>query len=191
MKKRSGFVSNSSTSSFVCDVCGEKFTGMDAYPPDFDCSECCNGHIVCNSHLEDLPPIPDIHHIPPMTKNGCEHEFDRETMNFCPTCGEKAKVVEEYDECDGMTNPLECPVCRLAIYAEHEMAKYLEKTRGISRDEVFATVKALNKRRRKLYEAEYITYVCQKFELNDDILLKEIKDRFGAWDEYSKFIHSR
>lgn len=186
MKTRQGFVSNSSTSSFVCNVCGEKFTGMDAGPSDFDCVECSNGHIMCNSHLKDLPPVP------PVIINGCEHEFDRETMNFCPTCGKKATEVIAEKESDKYgyvsLHPSRCPVCRLEIYAEDEMSRYLEKTREITRDEVFAKVKEINKRRRKLYEAEYITYVCQKFELTDDILLKEIKERFESWDKYKQFI---
>jgi len=190
MKTRQGFVSNSSTSSFICNVCGEKFTGMDAGPSDFDCVACSNGHIICNSHLKDLPPVPPT---PPVITNGCKHEFDRETMNFCPTCGKKATEVivgdDEDDEDDyGDLRPSQCPVCRLEIYAENEMSRYLEKTREITRDEVFAKVKEMNKRRRKLYEAEYITYVCQKFELTDEILMEEIKERFESWDKYKQFI---
>jgi hypothetical protein len=68
------------------------------------------------------------------------------------------------------------------------MAKYLEKTRGVSRDEVFAKIKEMNKRGRKLYNSEYITHVCEKFELNDDILLAEVKEKFGTFDKYIKFI---
>lgn len=54
MKTRTGFVSNSSSSSFVCNVCGTAESGMDASPSDFEMSECTNGHIFCNSHAEDL-----------------------------------------------------------------------------------------------------------------------------------------
>ena len=68
------------------------------------------------------------------------------------------------------------------------MSSYLEKTRGISRSEVFAKVKEVNKRRRKLYESEYITYVCEKFSLTDDILLKEIKDKIVTFDKYAAFL---
>jgi uncharacterized Zn finger protein (UPF0148 family) len=130
----------------------------------------------------------DLFHIPPVILNGCEHEFDRETMNFCPTCGKKARIEVDDGYGYGDLRSSQCPICRLEIYAENEMSRYLEKTRKITRDEVFTKVKEINKRRRKLYEAEYITYICQKFELTDDILMKEIKERFGSWDKYKQFI---
>ncbi len=52
MKIRTGFVSNSSTSSFVCDVCGAKEGGYDLGLSDVGWSECVNGHIVCDDHGE-------------------------------------------------------------------------------------------------------------------------------------------
>jgi hypothetical protein len=46
MKERNGFVSNSSSSSFICVVCGEIESGMDAGPYDFDMVECTNSHYI-------------------------------------------------------------------------------------------------------------------------------------------------
>ena len=151
---------------------------MDASPhdPEYDCAVCQNNHIMCNEHLKEIKQ--------PMV-NGCEHEFDRDHNKFCPECGEEAFM---RDEDYSLTSDC-CPICQFELYAENEMARYLEKTRGISRDEVFAKVKAINKRRKKLYESEYITHVCEKFSLTDDILLKEIKDKFSNFDTYYKFIY--
>jgi len=55
MKIRSGFVSNSSSSSFVCNVCGTVESGMDMSASDFDMETCCNGHTFCLDHANDLP----------------------------------------------------------------------------------------------------------------------------------------
>jgi hypothetical protein len=159
MKIRNGFVSNSSSSSFICCICGEAYTGWDASPTDFDCSKCVNGHIICNEHLK----------------------FDNSELTD--------EQLEELDEDGYSMHELQCPICQLETYCENEMARYLEKTRGISRDEVFAKVKEINKRRKKLYDAEYISHVCEKFELTDDKLLSEIKEKFGQWDNYSEFIY--
>ena len=49
MKIRSGFVSNSSSSSFLCDVCGCMESGYDASLADMEMHECVNGHTVCDS----------------------------------------------------------------------------------------------------------------------------------------------
>ena len=51
MKNRNGFVSNSSSSSFICEVCGEAEAGMDASLEDFDMCECENHHIFHNSEM--------------------------------------------------------------------------------------------------------------------------------------------
>jgi len=179
MKIRTGFVSNSSSSSFICHVCGEEFQGMDLCPSDADCAQCENGHIMCNSHLKDIDMTPE-------QVKGCEHEFDRTKVKFCSECGEPAWTEEEVD--GNELSSKYCPVCQFKIYAEEEMAKYLELTRKISREVVFAEVKKINKRRRKLYESEYITHVCKEFSLTDDMLLKEVKDRFSDFDAYLKFI---
>ena len=55
MKVRNGFVSNSSSSSFVCDVCGAIESGYDASLEDFDMQECVNGHEFHTDCMEDTP----------------------------------------------------------------------------------------------------------------------------------------
>lgn len=50
MKIRKGFVSNSSSSSFICDVCGENVSGMDMGLPDAEMFECTVGHVICDDH---------------------------------------------------------------------------------------------------------------------------------------------
>jgi len=161
MKIRNGFVSNSSTSSFICCVCGETYTGHEASPKDFDCVECENGHIICDGHLK----------------------FDNSELT-----DEQLKEME-YGEYS--MHVLQCPICQFDEYCDSEMARYLEKTRGISRDEVFAKVKELNKRRKKLYDSEYVSYICEKFNTTDSSFLREIKEKFEKWDSYSEFIRSK
>lgn len=51
MKYRKGFVSNSSSSSFVCDICGEEVTGMDMSLREAEMCECENGHVFCREHF--------------------------------------------------------------------------------------------------------------------------------------------
>ena len=51
MKRRTGFVSNSSSSSFICDICGEEASGWDLDMEDAEMRQCANGHTFCTSHM--------------------------------------------------------------------------------------------------------------------------------------------
>jgi hypothetical protein len=148
MKTRMCFVANSSSSSFVCAICGESYEGWDISPSDCECSTCVNGHIICNEH----------------------------------------KISDDEENEDGEVPETACPICQFQDYDNCEMAKYLEKTRSITRDEVFESVKAINKCRKKLHDEEYVTFVCKKFELNDDMLLEEVRSKFKTFREFGKFI---
>jgi len=51
MKRRYGFVSNSSSSSFICEVCGEEICGMDICFEDWGFCECVEEHVFCQEHI--------------------------------------------------------------------------------------------------------------------------------------------
>lgn len=46
MKFRKDFVTNSSSSSFVCDICGNVESGWDMSLQEAEMVECVNGHTV-------------------------------------------------------------------------------------------------------------------------------------------------
>lgn len=54
MKIRHGFVSNSSSSSFVCDICGAECSGMDMCLSDAEMYQCENDHTFCDSHMKKV-----------------------------------------------------------------------------------------------------------------------------------------
>ena len=54
MKFRKDFVTNSSSSSFICDICGNSEGGYDISLSDCDMSECVHGHVVCEHHLLEM-----------------------------------------------------------------------------------------------------------------------------------------
>ncbi len=150
MKIRSGFVSNSSSSSFICDVCDEEFLGWDASPSDYDHFTCEFEHICCNDNIIEAKG------------------FDKVDYGYVPS---------RY-----------CPICNFKFISNRDVCKYLEKSKGITRDEVFAEIKKLNKRRRVLKDFEYVQYVGIKFGLTEKNLLEEIKERFGKYDKFMKYL---
>lgn len=156
MKIRKSFVANSSSSSFICEVCGETGEGRDASPSDFDMTYCVNGHVLCNEHLLD-----DL------------------------TDDEQNSFEEDYEVAERI-----CPICQFQVLSQPDIVPYLVETRGIPKAEVFEKVKEMNKRRKKLYDYEYINYVKEKFNLNEDILLDELKTKFKNYTEFSTRNHT-
>lgn len=52
MKIRQGFVSNSSSSSFTCDICKETESGWDLGLQEAEMWQCKSGHTFCESHTD-------------------------------------------------------------------------------------------------------------------------------------------
>ena len=50
MKKRVCFVSNSSSQSYVCNICDRKESGWDALPWELGFRQCACGHVFCDEH---------------------------------------------------------------------------------------------------------------------------------------------
>jgi len=75
MKTRDGFVSNSSTSSFTCEVCGANYAERDASLCDAEMYRCIDhGHTFCDSHVVGNPEEEDY-----------ESRYETPTK-CCPIC---------------------------------------------------------------------------------------------------------
>lgn len=61
MKIRLGFVSNSSSSSYICEVCDDITAGENIDFSDYEIHQCVVGHVCCDNH-------------------GTEPKFDRELL---------------------------------------------------------------------------------------------------------------
>jgi hypothetical protein len=81
-----------------------------------------------------------------------------------------------------------CPVCQLEVVSEGDMKRYLIKVSDISTDKVFQHIKSANKRRKKLYDHEYIAYVCGELGVNTVKLTSEIQSKFSSYKEFIGFI---
>ena len=196
MKFRRSFVTNSSSSSFVCEICGNVESGWDMGLSEAGMYECVNGHVFCQDEALDIPDKKEL--IKMILEN--EWNSDRWDSDIRDYRDYTEEELNEYDEedlfyefcSDGCCEVPECvcPICQFIEYSEYDLSKYLLKEYGIPREEVFAEVKKFNKRRKKLYENEYITYVCQKFDLNPTEIVAGWKERFGTYSKFDKFLNS-
>lgn len=182
MKFRKDFVTNSSSSSYICEICGAECIGMDLSLSDAEMSYCVNGHCVCD---EDMYAIPMELMISELMQVTTRHgEEDLAGMSY----GELRDQYNYYY--DGRWNVPEecCPICRFEEYSDEDMAAYLLAEYKISREEVFSEIKKHNRRRRKLYDSEYIAHVCQKHNLNLAEIPRQWKETFGRYAIFKKYL---
>ena len=184
MKYRKDFVTNSSSSSFVCEICGEVESGWDACPSDVGMCECENGHIFCSEHM--LCDVDRQQLIKDILSNTWNEHTEEELRAMSDD-----ELRDSYLSEDGcrVVPECACPICQFIEYSENDLAQYLLKMYHIPREEVFAEVKRANKRRKKLYDGEYITYACQKFGLQPAEIVSNWRKQFGAYSEFKNFIY--
>jgi len=108
MKIRTNFVSNSSSSSFVCQICGSEYSGWDASLSDAGMFECKRGHVFCEDHIDesDLNKYRETRIKEIMKENECsydeaENELDEYEYRYefpsecCPICQLKEIIVDD------------------------------------------------------------------------------------------------
>jgi hypothetical protein len=71
IKIRNSFVSNSSSSSFICEICNHTESGWDASVEDIGFVRCENDHTFCEEHLLEGSEYDDANEVP---------------ENVCPIC---------------------------------------------------------------------------------------------------------
>lgn len=187
MKYRKDFVTNSSSSSYICEVCGREESGFDLCLEDAEMVECTNGHIICDEDLLDVPRDFMIRELASLYEKDCDEYRSEEELKNMDDDELHSLYFGMNDGRWGVAEEF-CPICQFIEYSNHDLAQYLEKEYKVSRDEVFAQVKQLNKRRRKLYDSEYVTEVCKRFNLNPTEIVSGLKGRFGTYKRFAAYI---
>jgi hypothetical protein len=146
MKIRNGFVSNSSSSSFTCDVCGTTESGMDASPGDFDMSNCVNGHTFCNDHASKSEELTPRHYRDTIIKSieQCtwlekeKKQADIAEMEMVPD----DEIEEFYNDnySDGDVLECQCPICTFKALDKNDGFKYLKKKFSMDDKEILEAI---------------------------------------------------
>ena len=147
MKIRNGFVSNSSSSSFTCDVCGTTESGMDAGLSDFDMSECIMGHTFCNCH-RDKKQEPTVAEIRQGLISGEKSKTYRKPEDIQSNVDKlvamtDSEIKEEFDEnvdCYEVFSCM-CPLCMMDDITENDALQYLLTKNNLTIKDVLGEVK--------------------------------------------------
>ena len=105
MKFRSSFITNSSSSSYTCELCKETYSGWDLSLTEAEMLECVNGH------------------------NICEHHFD-ETFIEKYLDGEFGEIDNEEDARYQLPEKF-CPICNFTRLLGDDIVKYLIKYKNL------------------------------------------------------------
>lgn len=131
MKIRYGFVSNSSSSSFTCDVCKDTAVDYDG-ECEIEYLTCKEGHQICKKHIKSsllkkstaqmhqvlLDDVDNWDHV-----GADERESERDSIR-----GMDAQEVEDFYNdltCGEELDETTCPLCSFKILSDEDLLDYL------------------------------------------------------------------
>lgn len=187
MKFRKDFVTNSSSSSYVCDICGASEEGYDLCLSEAGMMQCVNGHTFCEDEALELPQQEDLVKYILENEYNYNNEAEEDLMKM-----DSDELFEKFASDGGNYEVPEfmCPICNFIEYSNYDLEKYLKKKYNVPEDEVFAEIKKMNKRRKRLYTNEYNTYVCKLHDLNPAEIVTGWKEEFDSYEKFKEYIRS-
>jgi hypothetical protein len=131
MKVRVGFVSNSSSSSFVCEVCGADECGYDISLRDAEMEECENRHTFCIEHELKHNDV-TLREI--ITRKLVQYQYH--TKEECDAMSFEDLKDEWNDRDDANYDiPMEfCPICNFQAFIGEELKDYVLMKNGLTEE---------------------------------------------------------
>ena len=157
MKVRVGYVSNSSSSSFVCDVCGRVESGYDCSPSDFEMHELECGHTVCSHEINKKITLKQI-------KEFIEDSDLFELIDEINLKIEKKGVdyILEQSELEDVIQEIE------GNFGSYEMPKFLCPICNM----------------KHISDSNKYRYVLNKFGLDDNKIIEQIQNNYSDIDKF-------
>lgn len=112
MKYRKSFVTNSSSSSYICESCGAEASGWDLSLSEAEMLECVNGHTVCEGCIDSKT-------LNYLYDNYADEDKDTYWEDW------RYELPEKY-----------CPICNFEVILDRDILKYLEKFHKINLEDI-------------------------------------------------------
>ena len=174
MKIRQGFVSNSSSSSFVCDISGRVESGWDMSMSDAGMYECVNCHTIDEDYVKEVVEelaargiAACVAALPEHVADTLQEEYDKAMASRicegdCKSCNDPMDDQDMYDllidliDEDRCSLPADvCPICSLRYIENADMLRYLLK----SMDRTYASVHAEIRETYRQYPTGFYGYI--------------------------------
>ena len=138
MKIRSDFVTNSSSSSFICEICGHTESGWDMCLSDVDMCECENGHAFCRCHIKELSREEMIELILScnMTIYDCKtKDYESVSREYFNDKDDEEVFVFLTEDASDLPAAI-CPICSLEEATSEDLLNYLLKKNNLKAEEI-------------------------------------------------------
>ena len=134
MKIRNGFVSNSSSSSYICRICGEVEAGYELSFSDTNMIQCTNDHIICKHHILEGKNREEIKQI--LEKMDISVDNVDELLN-------KNSFYMIYNKFDNHYELPEefCPICNMSVIDDKTLLNYMYKRSNTSNETIISEIR--------------------------------------------------
>jgi len=142
MKIRKDFVTNSSSSSYICNICGREESGYDVDFREYEFVECENGHLFCTEHINlnnkdvtEYLKSKDVsgEEVKQILKDVTKNQL-LETLDKWYTDNEDEDIYYIF--------PSElCPICQMKECSSDDINNYKNVLLGKSNNEIFKLAK--------------------------------------------------
>lgn len=138
MKVRKDFVTNSSSSSQVCEICGAEASGWDMGLYDAEMVQCENGHVFCEYEMME----PTREEMIKILENYVAHDkWADKVWNDDDGLTRLMQIyLSEYEGRYDLSSEL-CPICQLEVMNDSDFMSYTSKKYDIDKNKLLAEIK--------------------------------------------------